>query len=79
MHVSGNDNKEKYLIPLFIKLPYQEFSMDIDTPFNTSNIGSFTNYYLDKGLTVEESRILFEKEDYFSTPSIEMEQPLLSD
>ena len=79
MHVSGNDNREKYLIPLFIKLPYQEFSSDIERQFNTSNIGSFTNYYLDKGLTVEEARILFEKEDYFSTPSIEMGQPLLSD
>jgi len=60
---------EKRHVPLFIKMPNQSRSIQIDTTFKTFMLGSFINKYLDGDFTWEEAQILFGKENYFATPS----------
>ncbi len=62
---------EKRHIPLFIKMPYQDRSIAIDTLFNTVMLGSFINKFLDGDFTREEAPLLLGKENYFAAAALD--------
>jgi len=64
-----NSLLEKHHIPLFIKIPYQKHSLEIDSKFNTFKLGSFINKSLDGDFTLAEVKSLLSDEDYF-TPAL---------
>ena len=63
-------NFEKRRVPLFIKMPYQNRSVAIDTFFNTFRLGNFINKYLDGDFTWQEAQFLLGKENYFAADSM---------
>ena len=62
---------EKRHVPLFIKMPYQKHSIEINSKFNTYKLGSFINKYLDGEFTLAEVKPLLDKENYFTPPPLE--------
>jgi len=66
-----NSLLEKHHIPLFIKMPYQKHSLEIDSKFNTYKLGSFINKYLDGDFTLDEVKSLLGDEKYFSPDPLE--------
>ncbi len=66
-----NSLLEKRHIPLFIKLPYQKHSLEIDSEFNTFKLGSFINKYLDGDFTLAEVKTLLGDENYFTPKLLE--------
>lgn len=62
---------EKYHVPLFIKMPHQKSSIEIDSKFNTFRLGSFINKYLDGDLTLDEVKSLLSDEKYFTPDPLE--------
>jgi hypothetical protein len=62
---------KKYHVPLFIKMPHQKRSIEIDSKFNTFKLGSFINTYLDGDFTLAEAKYLLSDEKYFSPDPLE--------
>jgi len=62
---------EKYLVPLFVKLPHQEYSIDIDSEFYIFKLGNFINKYLDGDFTSTEVKSLISKKNYFTPTPLE--------
>ena len=44
---------EKCHIPLFIKFPYQEQSIEINSRFSTTKLGSIVNNYMDGNIDIQ--------------------------
>lgn len=66
--------KERTHIPLFIKMPYQKRSIEIDSEFNTFKLGCFINKYLDGDFTLSEIKFLLGKKDYFTPALLEVKE-----
>jgi hypothetical protein len=66
-------NKKKCHVPLFIKLPCQERSIEIDTKFETYHLGNFINKYLDGEFGLNEVEALLRQENSFKPISLEEE------
>lgn len=62
---------KKYHVPLFIKMPHQKYSIEIDSKFNTFKLGNFVNRYLDEDFTLDEVKSLLSNEDYFTPDLLE--------
>jgi len=59
---------EKCHVPLFIKLPHQGCSIEINSKFSTSKLGTIINKYLDGNFDVSKARSLFLDENLFISP-----------
>jgi len=73
---------ERLHVPLFIKMPAQNRSLEIDSKFNTFMLGNFINKYLDGDFTLSEVQSLLSDEKYFSPDPLELktqEQPFLKE
>jgi len=64
---------EKRHVPLFIKLPFQKRSIEIDTKFETYHLGNFINRYLDTHFDLPEAERLFREENSFKPIPLEEE------
>ncbi len=63
---------EKLHVPLFIKMPHQKSSIEIDSKFNIFKLGNFIDKYLDGDFTLAEVKSLLDKENYFSPIPLEL-------
>lgn len=64
---------EKRHVPLFIKLPFQKRSIEIDTKFETHHLGNFINRYLDGDFDLAQAERLLREEGSFQPQSLEAE------
>lgn len=55
-------------IPLFIKLPYQDHSIKINSRFTTSKLGTIINNYLDGNFTIARARSILRDKSFFLHP-----------
>ncbi len=58
-------------VPLFIKLPFQNRSVEIDTKFETYQLGNFINRYLDGEFDPAQAERLLREEGSFKPQSLE--------
>lgn len=63
-----NSLLEKCHVPLFIKMPYQNFSIEINSKFTTSKLGTIINKYLDGEFDPAKTRSIFCDENLFIPP-----------
>jgi hypothetical protein len=66
---------KKRHVPLFIKLPFQKHSIEIDTIFETYHLGNFINKYLNGKLDLSEAERLFRQENCFKPRPLEADIP----
>jgi len=64
---------EKQHVPLFIKMPYQKQSIEINSLFRTYHLGGFINEFLDGKVTLAEVESFFTTNDYFKPDPLEPE------
>ena len=73
---------ERLHVPLFIKMPSQDRSLEIDSKFNTFMLGNFINKYLDGDFTLSEVQSLLSEEKYFIPDPLKLktqDQPFLKE
>jgi len=61
---------KKRHVPLIMKMPHQECSIEIDSKFNTFKLGNFINKYLDGDFILSEVKTLLSKENYFTPTTL---------
>lgn len=59
---------KKHHVPLFIKLPYQDRSIKINSRFSTSKLGTIINNYLDGNFTIARAKSLLRNKSLFTRP-----------
>lgn len=59
---------KKSHIPLFIKFPYQDYSINIESRFSTLKLGTVINKYLDGDFDLAKAKTLFQDKDLFVRP-----------
>ena len=64
---------EQCHVPLFIKMPFQNRPVEIDTKFEIFHLGNFINRYLDTHFDLQEAEQLFREENSFQPRSREEE------
>jgi hypothetical protein len=59
---------KKCHVPLFIKFPYQDHSIKINSLFSTSKLGTIINKYLDDDFDIAKAKPLLRGKRYFTPP-----------
>ncbi len=72
LNVDKNGYLEKCHVPLFVKFPFQENQVEIDSKFSTSMLGTFINECLDSGLKQMKAKTILNNKSFFKPPGAKL-------